>query len=190
MKRLKQNGVDFSGEFAAQLTWPVNFFFADRTYHLHRTLSLGLVRSRTCRELIKYAAEGINIRSCRDRLATGLFGTGIFRSKDSSGRVLRTYRDFAQDLGNSEIQELRDALLGYQNVVGLQIAVNNQFLMGKMQGVAKRQKQSQTVSEGKMMPLAIAIERQTVDIFHDEIGQSILGYVRIENASNIWVLQT
>src|SRR5580658_586650 len=82
----------------------------------------------------KHDAQGINVAGGGDGLAPYLFGAGISRcerSKYGQGRFNLTGDGLGvQDFGNAEVQEFGRSIGSNENIAGLQVAMDDQPLMG------------------------------------------------------------
>ena len=71
----------------------------------------------------------------------------------------------AQALGDAEIEQLRHAIRRDQDVVGLQVAMHDQVLMGIVNRLADRTDQRDACVQIELMAVAIAVDRLAVDLF-------------------------
>ena len=109
----------------------------DLAERLHRRLSLE--RRAPGQDLIEDRAQGIGIRGRSDVLGVpaGLLGGHVAgRAHDLTGLGLPAVR--FQPLGQAEVGDLGDPLVGEQDIGRLEISVNDPALMGRMDGPGQR----------------------------------------------------
>jgi hypothetical protein len=84
---------------------------------------------------VKHDAEGIQIAAVGDRLAGRLFGRQVFGGADQTagGRQLLA----GKHLGDAEIGELDRAVVGLEEVLRLEVAMNDAVVMGELEGGAE-----------------------------------------------------
>jgi hypothetical protein len=94
-----------------------------------------------------------------------------------------------EQLGDAEIQQLGHALRGDQDVVGLQVAVHDQVLMGVMHGGTDGADQLDALGERQAAAIAINVDGLAVDIFHHQIGRAVGGAAAVQQPCDVRVLQ-
>ncbi len=94
-------------------------------------------------------------------------------------------------LGDAEVDDLGDGrtvVQRYQDVRGLQVAVNDAFLMGVLHGLAYVEKQPQTVANDEVTFVAEFGDRRSADQLHDEIGSIARSFAGVQNPCDILML--
>ena len=108
---------------------------------------IGKAVSETASEEFKQnQSQRIHIRGRGDGLAAELLGAGVLQCHDAharghahgAGEHVRV-----EDFGNPEIEQLGDTFRGYENIAGLEVAMNHQMLMRVMNGGANGSEESQ-----------------------------------------------
>ena len=75
-------------------------------------------------------------------------------------------------LGDAEVDDLRHrpaVEIRDEQVAGLQVAVDDAFLMRVLNGVADLQEQREALIDAEPMPVAVLGERDAAHVFHREI---------------------
>ena len=93
-----------------------------------------------------------------------------------------------QRLGQSEVDHLghRPAVvLGDQNVRGLNVAVDNPFLVGMLHRLADLHEQIEPGRDRQPPLVAVLRQRNAVHQLHDEIGATIFGRAAVEHFGDI-----
>ena len=94
----------------------------------------------TRQEFVEHDAERVNVGGGGDDVTANLFRTGVVRRERSGrgdGHIRHLLRRVGrEDLGDTEIQQFRVAVFGNENVVRFEVAVNDEMLMGILDGVA------------------------------------------------------
>ena len=81
---------------------------------------------------------------------------------------------------DAEVQQVRLAVGRDEDVAWLQIAMDDEIAVRELHRAADLQKQAEPVVDGERRVLAVVVDAPTVDVFHDEIGQSLFGCAAIE----------
>src|SRR5215217_246422 len=63
------------------------------------------------------------------------------------------------------------------------------FLVRVMNGITDRAKKFQALGDVQFIVVAIVIERLPLDVFHDEVGQTILGRPTVKQPGDVWMIQ-
>src|SRR5215471_3858257 len=92
-------------------------------------------------------------------------------------------------LRDSEIEQANASIVFYQNVAGLQVAMNHCVLMRVQNGVADGPEKAQALFNRAFVLLAIPGERQAFDVLHHEKRSSIRRGIRIVQARDRWMVQ-
>ena len=143
----------------------------DRARHLVRAPGLQPVRPVPCQDLVENDAQRVNVGGGVDRLAADLLRAGVLRRQHArhGDCHLRRVHARLQHLRDAEIEQLGRAVLGDQNVAGLQVAVDDQVLVRVEQCRADLLEQRHALRRSQVIRIAIFVERLAVDQFHDEV---------------------
>src|SRR5207253_9461090 len=105
-------------------------------------------------------------------LASHLLRAGVIGRHQSHGgrRLLNAWGGAigAEQLGDTEVQELRRAVFGDQDVARFDVPMNDQVLMRVLHSRADRAKELEPLLSRELVLIAVNIYRQTLDVFHDE----------------------
>ena len=91
--------------------------------------------------------------------------------------------------GDPEIQQLRHAIRADQDVRGLDVAVDDGAAMRIGDGRAHLAKELQPFGDVECLLVAIVVDRQPLDVLHDEVRQAVLGRVAVEQARDVRVIE-
>src|SRR3954471_22526512 len=94
-----------------------------------------------------------------------------------------------QKFCDTEIEQFWFALGGNENVAGLQVAMDDEILMGELNGAANLHEQTKLVFDGQSFLAAEIRYRPALDIFHHEIGEVVVGYSAIKEPRDIGMLE-
>ncbi len=93
--------------------------------------------------------------------------------------------------GDAEVDNFGDRLavvLGDKDVGRLDVAVEDAFVMGMLDGVADGQEQGEAVAEGEAAIGAVGGDGGTVDPLHDQEGPAALGAAGFEHGGDVGVV--
>src|SRR4029077_19778041 len=105
------------------------------------------------------------------------------------GSQLRRVFISRQELGNPEIEQLRLPFCVRQNVARLDVAMNNQIPMRKFHRGADLQKELQSLTRRQLLRDCKSSHRCADNVVHDEVGQTVVGCARIEQAPDVWMIE-
>src|ERR1035441_1170752 len=118
-----------------------------------------------------------------------LLGAAVFGRENAGDRLRRGRGSFADHFGDSEIEELRNTIGGDQDVVGFQIPMDDQLLMGELNGVAYRQHQLDSLARGEFALVAEPVDGLAGYVLHHKVRQAIAGGARIREPGDVGMLQ-
>src|SRR6185312_12595265 len=98
-------------------------------------------------------------------------------------------RSRSELLGDSEVEQLRLSLRGDQNVGGLEVAVNQQALVGVLDGGADLLEKEEALVDGQPVVVAILVDGQSLDQLHDEIGAAVVRAPAVVEARDVGMLE-
>ena len=145
--------------------------------------ALKIERQRPAEQLIEHDAERIHVTSSIDVLAAGVCLLGADIVKRANQRTnLCVKRPGVQTLrgrlGYSKIDDARDRLAVHfrdQDVGGLQIAMNDGFLMSVLNSFAYGNEELESLASIEFVPIAIDGDGHASHILHYEIGAALGG---------------
>src|SRR5439155_22587057 len=133
-------------------------------------------------------AARVNVQTAQ----LGLFRAHVGRGADKlfKGREqgLIGQRLIGGGLGDAEINDLRHGhaiVVGHQDVRGLDVAVNDAFLMRVLDGVTNLHEQIEPLPGGKVGCIAVFGDLDATDQLHDEERPARLGGAGVENLGDI-----
>src|SRR6266446_8311370 len=87
------------------------------------------------------------------------------------------------------IRQARDALGSNQDISRLEVAVNDQVLMGIVDGSADVLEESEALGGAELVRVAVGVDRLPLNVLHDEVGERIFGGAAIQQAGDIGMVQ-
>ena len=133
-------------------------------------------RSLAGQQLEEQNTQGVHVTDRGDRLAADLFGAGVLRRqrpRPAGDRIAcRTETILAQQLGDPEVEQLRATILGHQDVAGLEVAMDDQILVRRSDGIAHLAKQGDSLAHRQTVTLTVRIDRFSLHVLHDEERQT------------------
>jgi hypothetical protein len=123
-----------------------------------------------------------------------LFWAGVVRSHDPNiglgqRKCVPCGLPVIQQLCDAEIQQFWDAGGGYQDIRRLQIAMNNEVLMGIVNRGANRLKELETRIDIETIRIAKEIDGHAIDVFHDKVSAAVGQGATIEQMRDIRVIE-
>jgi hypothetical protein len=94
-----------------------------------------------------------------------------------------------EELGDAEVEQLRAAFGGDQDVGGFDVAVNDQMLMGILDSRADLLEQAEPPADVQPVLVAVTIETDSVDVFHRQVRHTVFARTPIEQAGDVGVIQ-
>ena len=156
----------------------------ERVSFAYRALDVGQARRRndegtgSGQQLVEQHAEDVHIARGGDGLAADLLRAGMVRRHhpnvgvgDGQGRL--PYLAVVQELRNPKIEQLRRARCRHQDVRGFEIPMHDEVLVRVMHGGAHGLKQVEPSRDSQTVRVAIDIDGDAIDIFHDQVGRPV-----------------
>ncbi len=158
---------------------------------LHR-VGLHCVRPTAGQDLVEQHTEGIDVARRRHRLAADLLGArvlGRHHRQHRGGRRGVGVDPDRQQPGDAEVEELRRAVRRDQDVVGLQVAVDDEVLVRVLDGGAHFHEQGEAIPRIEAPLVAIQRDRASIDVLHHQVGLTLRGRAAVEDGRDVRVLQ-
>jgi hypothetical protein len=169
------------------------YLVADRVLRLYRRHFTATVGVRASEKLVKDDTERIDITLRRHLATVDLLRAGVFgcewQERHSRRRQATTSGGRIHDAGNPEIDQFWNALVGDQNVRGLQIAMDDAVTVRVGNGMGDLLEQGQSVGQIQTVQLDVLRDGGPRDIFHDKVGSTIVGCAPAEQPSDVVVVQ-
>src|SRR6516165_469833 len=107
----------------------LGLIFAGRARKSVRRAARNSIRAASGQQFVKDRSQRVHIAGGGDRLTPDLLGTGISRCQDweesQRGFIRLRTSTLSQYFGDAEVQKLRNALRGHQDVAGLDVAMDD-----------------------------------------------------------------
>ena len=154
-------------------------------------------RQGASQQFIQNHAQRVNVRACIDILffLVGLFGAHVFWGSNELP-LLSEHGFFRQrhtdGLGHPKIDYLGDRLAvlrGDNNIGGLDVPMDDPFLMGMLHSFTDLDKKFQPLFDIEFMRITVFCDRHPLDIFHGEVGAARLRGAGGENIGDIRMVQ-
>ncbi len=167
---------------------------ANRALDIHEPDGFDQEGADARQKLVKQHTENIDIARGGDRLPSNLFRARVIRGhhpKIVPGHRERMLSDlpFVQQFRDAEVQELGDAGRGDQDVGGLQIPMHDQVLMGVMHRGANDGEQLEPRRYVEPMGIAEGVDRNPIDVLHDQIGGAIRQGSAVQEVRDIGMIE-
>ena len=121
---------------------------------------------------------------------SGLAYSGVsIRSKPIVCSGVAESESEAEQLGDTKVEKLRHAIVGYQDVARLQVAMNDEVLMSELDGGAHGAKQLQPLVDGESMGVAVLVNGHAIDELHDQVGISFFGAATVQQSSDVGMFE-
>ena len=167
--------------------------FADRTLDFTKAAGLECIGLAPCQQFVQQHTQYIDVAGSRGRVATHLFGARMIRRHQADVGMSDCHRVHhlpgVQHFGDSEIEQLGNPLGSHQDVRWLEVPMHDEILMRIVNSRTDSSKQHQTLFQCEFVDIAIDIDRQTVDVLHDDIGSAIRRCSAIEQLCDIRMIQ-
>ena len=130
-------------------------------------------------EQVEQDAERVGVGCRGDGLAHDLLRAGVLRRVGAEA-VLREACGGVrgrglEELGGAEIEQARCAVMGDEDVVRLEVAVDDEVLVGVLDGIADLQKELQAGVKGEFVLAAILRDGDAFDVLEGEVEFAALG---------------
>ena len=133
---------------------------------------IGFKGQLTGEHLIEHDTDGINIRLFVRDFAACLLGTDIMHRTDRFVRCAGQPRIRSRKTCNAEIRHFDGAIRKQHNILRLDVAMYDSFVMGVLQGAQDLHGEMHRFFPTNILLLVdVLLERNTVDVFHHDILQ-------------------
>ena len=78
---------------------------------------------------------------------------------------------------------------GHQDVAGLEVAVDDQVLVGEVDGRADLPEELQALAHRQLPVVAVLVDRPPLDVLHDEVGAAVLGGAAVEQLGDVRMVE-
>ncbi len=144
-------------------------------------------------KVVQDQTERVHVRGRGGRLTPHLLRSGVLgRHRPQTGErhgAGRVSAFFGQQPGDAEVQQLDPAIVAYQDVGGLQVAVHDEPLVGVLHGLADVMEQPQTILDRGAPRVAVLGDRRSFHVLHGEEGAAVHGDAAVEKTRDVRMLQ-
>ncbi len=149
--------------------------------------AVAIERQRSGGGGVEHDAQAVQVAAGVDMLAAHLFGRHVFRSSHRHARL--GFQRAVADAGDAKVHHHRLFAADDHNVVWLDVAMNDAFVMGVSQGAGDLgdQPRRELRAQGALGSQHL-LQRYPLDIFHDD-EKSAPVLVDVEDRDDVFVLQ-
>ena len=166
---------------------------ADDVDHLFGGEVVELVGEAAGEHLVEQDAERVGVAGGGDGAAEDLFGAGVFGGEGEeafAGEAAGFEGVIAGDeAGGAEVEEMGDAVFADEDVVGLEVAMDDEVLVGELDGGADGEEEAEFFLEGEVMGSTIFVDADAVDVIHDEEKDAVVADAAVEEAGDVGVVE-
>ena len=166
----------------------LGFLEEDRAHHLGGRTTLEAVHPSAGEQLVQHGAEGVHVGRRGHRLATDLLGRGVLRRHHPHAALGLVVLAIHQ-LGDAEVEQLGLAVRGDQDIGRLEVAMDDEVLVGVAHGVTDVEKQSEPGVHVEAVRLAVPDDRSTLDELDGEPRLPLGGDAAIEQPGDVGVVE-
>ena len=94
-----------------------------------------------------------------------------------------------EKLRDTEVEQLRCAVSGYQDVARLEVAMNDQIAVGSLHRRAHHAKQLQACTDTQPVPVAIHIDGLALDVFEHQVRNAFRSVSPVKEPGNIGMIE-
>lgn len=142
-------------------------------------------------KLVEEDAERPDVAGGRDPLAAELLGRRVARRQEPIGGPGRVPVGplGVEDLRDPEVEELRHAVGGDEDVPRLQVAVHEEPLMGVVHRGADVAEEGEACRDVEDAPAAVLEDVDAVDVLHDEVGEPLRRGADVQEPRDVRVVE-
>lgn len=170
-----------------------SFLFRDHLQHLLRSPRLELHRAATREELVENDAERVDIAGHGNRLTANLLGACVVGRQQTVHR--RGYRDRQSlrirrnELGDTEVEQSRRAVLRHQDVVRFEVTVDHESQVGELHGVADGEEEAKSPVDIQTLLVAVREQRPSDHVVHHQKWAAVRRRAAIDEPGDERVIQ-
>jgi hypothetical protein len=140
-------------------------------------------------QLVQQQAQRVDVAGRGQRLVEQLFGTRVFRCQRHQAGARGAGNARVERLGDAEVEQLRVAAAVDEDVAGLDVAMNDQRAVHRIDRGEHLQKQRDARARIQRVFAAPVVDAQAVDVFHDDVGLTRRGGAAVEHARDVRVIE-
>jgi hypothetical protein len=165
------------------------FLLRDDSLCFGRRAADQLERPSPGEQLVEHHPQRIHIGGCRDGLGPYLLRARVLgRHESESGASFRStslHERRVEDLRDPEVQQLHVALWRDQDVGRLEIPVNHEVAVRMLDGTRHGAEELQPAFDPEPVPIAVHVDRDALDVLHDQVRSAILGHSSIQEGGDV-----
>ena len=196
-KRLQDDGVQVAAQGRAVppfggLAGSNGLRLADGLHDRRERFGVHLVRPPARQQLVEQDAQGVDVAGGRHRLTLDLFGArviGRHHRDHGRGRCQVGLGSGREQLGDAEVDQLRDAVTVDQHVRRLDVAVDHQVLVGILDGRADDPEQRHALRGRRRARGAVLGDRLPLHVLHHQVGLARVGRAAVEHGGDVGMLE-
>ena len=171
----------------------LGFYLTDDPRHVVWQVAGEAIRLVTRQEFVEHHAQGVDVARRSDGLAAELLGTGVGQRhpllSGPHGDARLRHQCRVEELGDPEVEQFGHAIRRDEDIAGFEIAVHDQVLVGIVDGGADGPKERQPRGDGQRMAGAVDIEREPLDVVHDQVGEAVCSRAPVQEFGNVRVIK-
>src|SRR5262245_46192195 len=166
---------------------------ADHAFDFVKAQPRNLEWTLAAEQLVEQHTEHVDIARGGDQLATNLLRARMVRGHDA--HVCLRHRDrvrggtHVEELRDTEVEQLRCAVSGDQDVARLEIAMDDEVTVRGLYGRAHHAKQPQACGDAQSMLVAVGVDGLAFDILQYQVRNAVDGGAAVEQACDVRVIQ-
>ena len=151
------------------------------------------MRQTAGEQLVEHDTEAVDVARGADQLSPYLLRAGIVRRHQPHpdlGTLEPMDREIGvEELGDAEIEQLDDAVVGHQDVRRFEVAVHHELTVGMVHAVADHAEEIEALGDGEPAGVGPGIDRLAVDVLHGEIRFTVIGGAAVVELSNVGMVE-
>ena len=165
-------------------------FLGDSRDELGRCQAARLQRQPAGEELVQQNAERVRVGGHADPLTRHLLRARVRRRHDRV-RLGHAFAlsDGVHQLRDPEVEKLRVAVTGHEDVAGLQVPVRDQLAVGVGDRVADPEEEAKTLLDAQAARVAPCGDRLAVDELHHQVRRAVVRAASVEETGHAGVRQ-
>ncbi len=96
---------------------------------------------------------------------------------------------WVEQFRDPEVEQLGLAFWSDDDVLGFQVSVYNQIRVRVVDRFAHLCEYLEPFSEREIVRVAVGRDRLAFDVLHDEVGAPVVGFARLDEAGDVWVIE-
>jgi hypothetical protein len=115
-----------------------------------------------------------------------LFGGGVEGGELAGGGVRA---EGIEEFGGAEVEEFGVAVVGDEEIGGFKVEVDDEGAVGAFDGATDGDHEGDAIADGEGVLVAILVDGEAIDAFHDEVWAMVGGGAGIDDAGDVGVIE-